>query len=175
MIVCHLDRLELSLPVAKALLAFASDDATRPSLGVGIDARTVGATDGHAALRFDRECIREDGKTLHLHNGKAWTHEYVSTALKVARAKKAPSVELPFADAKSGFAPLERVFPDYEVDAHESIGFDPSYVAALATVGKACGQTNVELVAARAPLDPLMFRVVGVELSASMVLMPCRK
>lgn len=173
-VVCHPTHVQLSLAAAKALLAFAGDDATRPSLGVGIDAQHVGATDGHAAMRFERVCI---GFPQHLkpHSGKAWTHEYVATALKVARAKKADCVELPFDAAHPGFAPLERVWPDYHVELSEPFRFDPIYVAALQHVAKACGDKGVELVSARAPLDPLAFRCSGDNGDASVVLMPMRK
>lgn len=173
-IVCHPDYLQLSLAAAKALLAFASDDATRPALGIGIDAQHVGATDGHAAMRFERAAIGFPNY-LKPYTGKSWSHDYVATALKIARAKKAATVELPFDALREGFAPLCRVWPEYDVDAHEPIRFDPMYIAALAHVAKACGTKGVELSSARAELDPLAFRIDGPEGTASVVLMPMRK
>ena len=170
MIALGIDGVEVSLPVAAALAAFASKDATRPHLGVGVSGRNLVATDGHRLVSFPLS------ETVSIHHGKVWSREYVETMIKVARAIKAKSIVLAFAACLQGhkLPPTEQVMPDYGMTATESIGFMPEYVADLGKVCKACGADGAILSHARGALDPLGYTVRGREMTALAVVMPMR-
>jgi hypothetical protein len=162
------ESVEISLAVAAALLAFASDDETRPHLGVGIDHGALCATDGHRAVLFA-------GDAPTSMQSKVWAAKHVEVAAKVARAHKAKTVVLRFADCITApFPPLSRVVPTYGVSARGPIGFNPSYVGDIAKVCKACGTPNAKLTQAKGDLDPLGFVVEGNGLTARAVVMPAR-
>lgn len=181
----HSDRIEVSIPVAKALLAFASTDTKRPHLGAGFRDGYLSATDGHSLLSFDAPC-RQLAEETGLHwamidriiEGKCWSHGYVETALKVSRATKATTVSLRYADLAPGFPPCTQVIPDYAVSLAEPIKVDPDYLGRILLVCKACKDGGATLTAANGPLEPIMF-TVGADrgernLTARIVIMPMR-
>jgi hypothetical protein len=172
-------RVEISLPVAAALIAFASKDGTRPNMGIGIDNGALGATDGHCAVTFDPSCATiADGAKPELHNGRVWSRAHVETALKAAKAQKRQTVELAYVDCLSEafrFPPLSAVMHKPGVDAHAPIGFNPAYVGQLSLLCKACDANGARLTSANGELDPLGFTVAGADgLSARAAVMPMR-
>lgn len=177
-LVFYPDHVRISIPLAKALLAFASTDSTRPHLGVAMHHATLAATNGHALLIVENsgDC-RFDGARPENYHGRVWPHAHVEQALRVARARKEADVELRYAEARSDlqFPPVEQVVPDYGVELSGPVGIDPHYLAAIGLVTKALGVKGACLAAARAPLDPLGFTVGNAEgLEARVVVMPMR-
>jgi len=179
------DSVTLSQAAAAALLAFASRDATRPKLGVGISDGSLCATDGHALLRFDApQC--EPSVALKL-DRKVWSAEYVSTRLKVAKADKT-DVRLDFEAFKDmQFPPVGTVVPepgfgvlvkgapsDKGIRKMKPTGVNPEYLARMVSVTKACGTKGVQLTALHGELDPIMFTICGPTLKATVVIMPMR-
>ena len=177
MITFHPFHLELSLPVAMALLAFASKDDYRAHLGIGIEDGAVGATDGHTAVLFEA-CAVEDGGNPAAHDRRVWSRATVETAVKVARAHKAKTVTLQYGLFLDGptFPPLRQVLPEDGISGNDcAIGFNPKYVGQLSLVAKACGAEGVKLTALRGGLDPLGFRATGTEsVTARAAVMPMR-
>lgn len=179
MIVYNPESVEISLPVAAALLAFASADDTRPHLGVGINEGALCATDGHQLVRFDLDtCEQRDGATPTAHNGKVWAAKRVEIAAKVARLEKRKTVVLNYADCETAytFPPACHVIPKAGITAREPIGFNPSYLANIAKICKAVGANGAKLTSLKGSLDPLGFRVEGPHggLAATAVVMPMR-
>lgn len=176
MIVCTTDHIEISLPVAAALLAFASKDDTRAHLcAVGIDQDALCATDGHRAVQFG---FASDGTS---HHGRTWSRDYVETAVKVAKARKLASIELRFADCQktdSVFPPIAQVMPEDGFGrTREPVGVFPAYLADLEKVRKACEATGVLLSSMHGSLDPIGFTVDGTVrggLRARVAIMPMR-
>lgn len=177
MIVCTPDHIEISLPVAAALLAFASKDDTREHLCcVGVDQDALCATDGHRAVQFG---FATDGSS---HHGKTWSRDYVETAVKIAKARKLATLELRFADCQTTtegvFPPISRVMPDDGLrPAKEPVGVNPAYLADLEKVRKACDATGVLLSSMRGSCDPLGFTVDGTHrggVRARVAIMPMR-
>lgn len=177
----------IPVAVAVALLEFASKDATRQSLGVGLVPPTrggpsvaaVAATDGHAACAFR---ATDATQAPAIHARAVWTHSHVTTLVKIARATKADSVTLEYARRTGGsaghnwaeFPPLEAVMPKAGVTAAGPIGVDPGLLARMAKVTKACGAKGVRLVSANGSLDPLGFEATGNGLDAAIAIMPMR-
>lgn len=170
--------IDVSVVVATALATFASKDATRPHIGVGVDKGNLAATDGHRLVVFT------DGAASELHGvdyrlclqGKVWPRAHVETLVKVARAQKADSIRLELDKAGSGFPPAWQVVPSYGMETgRDSIGVSPDYLADLCKVAKACGTSKVEISQAKGELDPIGFAVHGSEHSARVVIMPVRK
>jgi hypothetical protein len=174
MITFHPFHLELSLPVAQALLAFTSKDSYRQHLGVGIDGRSVCATDGHTALLLDGATFADGADPSAVH-GKVWNRATLDTAIKVARATKQP-VTLQYGTCQPlPFPPIRQVLPADGIAGNDCpIGFNPAYVGQLSLVAKACGAEGVRLTALRGALDPIGFRVSGDGLDAHAVIMPMR-
>lgn len=172
MITLYTDHIALELPVAAALLAFASKDNTRPQLYcIGIDNDTIGATDGHRAVAFG---FAAGGTSIH--HGKVWARDRVETLVKVAKAQKLATVELRFADCVKGttLPPLSRVMPEPRMEAVRAVGFDPKLMAALELACKACGVKGAKLDTLGDALDPIGFTVAGPSQSARVVVMPMR-
>lgn len=173
MITVNHDHIEISLPVCAALLAFASKDATRPHLGVGLDTSAgLCATDGQRAVAF----LLEPAFPAVLH-GKVWARSVVETAFKVAKAQKATTVVLPVAAAcqDHAFPPIAQVIPDRLITARAPVGFDPALLfGALEATCKACGVKGAKLDSLADPLDPIAFTVNGPSQSARVVVMPMR-
>jgi len=159
---------QISLPVAAALLAFASKDDTRPHLGIGIDGAYLCATDGHRGVQFPLT------GAVSIHHGKVWSHAHVETLLKVAKARKQPAIALAFADCLAGqkFPPFAQVIPDYGMEATKPVGFNPTYFADLGKVCKACGVVGAKMTSARDPRDPVLFTIGDKGLTARAVVMP---
>ena len=185
-IILHNDRVELSLPVTAALIAFASKDTTRPHLGIGFQDGRLNATDGHTLLSFDDTCARTDEASMdrrmlrRVIDGKVWSRAHVETALKVARAQKAPVVRLMYADAlpDQKLPPVTQAIPTYGVEPSEPIKFNPDYFARMSLAAKACGEEGAVLINAKGELDPVGFLVGDrgkLGLSARVVVMPMRR
>jgi hypothetical protein len=176
MIEFNASHVEMSLAVAAALVAFASSDATRPHLGVGIDSGAIGATDGHAACVFETASAKvwEAARPAD-HNGVVWTRAHVETAIKMARAQKLKTIGLAYKDASRGFPPLAAVMPQPGCDVDQPIGFNPELVGRLTKLVKACDALGARLTSARRPLDPLGFTVASPGgLTAHAAVMPMR-
>lgn len=180
MITFHPFHVEVSIPVAMALLAFASKDDTRQHLGVGIEQGKLCATDGHVAVMFE-DCTVADGARPEEHESRVWARSFVETAVKVAKATKAKAITLQYGHMlrDSKFPPLHQVMPaDGVVPCATYIGVDPKYLGQLSLVAKACGQAGVRLVSLRGELDPIGFRVVGglkrAPVTARAAIMPMR-
>lgn len=162
----------LSPIVAKALLAFASTDATRPHLGIGIcNGGDVAATDGVTLVRFT---MVDPGQAPKKHDGQVWAHAYVKEAARIAGSKK--DVVLLWSDCQSkSFPPVLQVEPQPGfAEKMAPIGVDAEYLARLAIVQKACGRGEVIVDTLGSPLDPLAFTVNGVEHGARVTIMPRR-
>lgn len=160
----------MTLPVAAALLVFASKDSTRPHLGIGIEGPFLCATDGYRAVQFPLPEGRYPDRAV-------WSHAQLETAIKVARATKQASVALVFAERQSEreFPPLRHVIPEDGVDLRKPIGLNPSYLGDIAKVCKACGVEVASLTSANGELDPVAFSVGNAPgLTAKAVIMPMR-
>lgn len=163
--------LQITIPVAVALLAFASKDDTRPHLGVGIDADSLCATDGHRLLQF---AIPGVSGTC-IHHGKVWSRAHVETLVKIAKATKACLITLRFADCLSApFPPCSQVVPERVMSARRAVGFDPALMEAMVKVAKACETKGVKLDSLAGELDPIGFTASGPNMSARVVVMPMR-
>lgn len=172
MITCNSDSIELEIPVALALLAFASKDNARPHLHcVGIDQGTIGATDGHRAVAFG---FCSGGASTH--HGKVWARDHVETLIKVAKAHKLATIALRFDACAKGviLPPLSRVMPEPRMTAKRAVGFDPKLMSALELACKACGVKGAALDSLAGELDPIGFTVAGPSQSARVVVMPMR-
>lgn len=169
---------QVSLPVARALLAFAGKDPLRPHVGVGIDDGALCATNGHIAVAFETATtVLEDGAAPATQNGAVWSHAHVTSALKTARARKRQTVVLRYSDRLSDcqYPRLAGILSAEGWSVDQPIGFNPSLFAPLATLGKACGTHLASLAAAGKPLDPMVFTVGNRDgLCARAVVMPAR-
>ncbi len=182
-IIHHSDRIEISLPVAKALLAFSGQDATRAHLGIGFRDGMLCATDGNVLLAFDAECrVLGEGcgpswATLDaIINGKYWTSATLELGLKIARATKNTTLCLSYAQLADGFPPAQQIIPSYGIELTEPIKIDPEFLGRMSLVCKACGDTGAVLVSAKGSCDPVMFRVgEDTELKARVIIMPMRR
>lgn len=189
----------LSVNATLALLEFASKDATRPHLcGVGISEGKLAATDGHTLLRF--ETVRDDSseecvvKNEGLHS-RMWSRKYVAEQVAIAKARKT-DVALEYGMFDDGlsspsrsnwtFPPVAQVIPEpgltygrnkkkVERSKAQPIGLDATYLARLAKVCKACETKGAALSSASGELDPVAFKVMGLNgLNATVVIMPMR-
>jgi hypothetical protein len=167
------ETIQLSVSVAAALIAFASKDDTRPSVGVGVDNGALCATDGHRAVAFTA-----DARVPSIMQGLSWARRHLETLVKVAKAQKADLIMLERKDSRGVcFAPVSQVLPDYGMEAKGyEIGLDPAYLADLGKVAKACGAKGVKLTEAKGDLDPIGFRTASHtgDLTARVVIMPMR-
>lgn len=165
--------LQITIPVAVALLAFASKDDTRPHLGVGIDRADLCATDGHRLVQFGIPGMPSgDSNKWH---GKVWSRAHVETLVKVAKATKATVITLRFEDClSSAFPPCSQVVPERKLTARRPVGFDPALMEAMVKVTKACQVKGVKLDSLTGELDPIGFTVSGPSMSARVVVMPMR-
>jgi hypothetical protein len=168
----HADRLELALPVATALLAFASKDTTRAHLGIGIEGSHLCATDGHTLVMF---APGNSSPRASLER-EVWSRSYVETAVRVARAQKSKTVALPYTAllVEQKFPPCSQVVPEDGFSLRGPIGVNPEYLARLQAVAKACGETGVRLTSARGDLDPIAFKAGRGGTTATVVIMPMR-
>lgn len=182
------DALIVPVALADALMQFASDDPTRSYMtGLGLDECYLSATDGHTAARVIG-CDPGGVKTTpSVCDRSCWSGEYVETAIRVAKATRSPTIALAWSarlDAK--FPPLEQVVPGARTIAcSETIGQCAEYLARLVKVAHAvqggrrasqgAGQP-VALEHAAGPLDPVVWRVPGLEGSpdVQVVIMPVR-
>jgi hypothetical protein len=129
--------LSLSLPVARALLEFVSEDPKRPECSIGIDGGEVCATDGATAVRFEQSESEEGAAPPSQWNGRVFPWQYLARQLKAA-GRQGPVV-LDWACLSAGYFPgLGKVEPAAGIDFHDSVMFDPRLLARLEVVSKAC-------------------------------------
>lgn len=166
----------MSVSVAKALLAFASKDATRTHLcGVGLSRNDVGAviaaTDGHTLVSFPM--VEESPFS---HDRRVWSRQYVETQMKIAQATKSDVVlEYGCLTEGSAFPPVAQVEPKAQVTLKSAIGLDAKYLARLDLVTKACDAKGALLSSLTGELNPIRFDVSGREgQTARVTIMPMR-
>ncbi len=170
------DCVVVSRDVAAALIEFACKDATRPTLGIGIDRGKLGATDGHSALVFDVTDPARDGA----HNECRWSRDYVSAQLSISKALKEQNIRLEYSSCTAGgvFPPLHKVMPQpgFSTGKVGQVGFDPALVGRLAKVTKACGAKFAALTTLTGELYTLGFTVrgIGIGIDAHVAIMPSR-
>lgn len=187
--------LMLSLPVARALFEFASEDKERWHLGgIGIDEGNPCATDGHTAVRFTRDAVAEGAVTPTSWNGKYWRRENVADAIK--GASRSGNVLLEWTELERGehlFPKISKVEPKQAPGWVEPVQLDARYLARLELVAKACRRSKAEgekeapplpgvlIVSMATSLDPMRFEVGGGEFGlvtahvAYVTIMPMRK
>ena len=159
MIIYQIDYIEISLPVAAALLEFASKDKSKPECSIGVQAGALCATDGFSAVVF----YSAEQTDVVRRGGAVWARTAVQLAVKVAKAEKAKTIRLEYASALPDLSlpPISQVLPDYAVKAKEPIGFNPEFFARLCSVTKARDAPGAVLTSAKGPLDPSGFTVTG--------------
>jgi hypothetical protein len=177
----------ISVATAKALLAFAGTDPTRPQVAIGVDSGLLCATDGHTAIRF----FHVDRAALEPYEGRVWSAESVATAIKVARARKEPTIDLRLADALPGYQlpPVAKVCPSWAshriADDQGPVSVSPAYLgrmgAAIDAITAHNGGAQVSgayMVHYSAPLEPIVYWLPldgdGLRLGAEVVIMPRR-
>lgn len=163
--------LSLSAAVARAVLAFAATDPTlRHVSGLGIDEGDVCATDGHAAVRFEK-CAIDDGAPAPTRwNGRVFARRKVEAALKAAGPRGV--VVLQWADLEPSeitFAQLSKVEPKAGVrDEGLPIGWSPELLARIEVAAKACRREREKGELGEPLLPPAMLVSLGGHLD------PCR-
>lgn len=141
MIRCGVEGLSMSPAVAKALLAFASLDDTRPVLcSVGIDLGCVCATDGHALVRFDQIETEDGAEPLRRYNRRLFSREAVERALTASKASGVVFLswsKLSPEDVR--YASIGQVEPIGGVPrVLEPVAFSATLLGRLAVVARAC-------------------------------------
>ncbi len=168
----------IPLPVAKAILKFASSDKTRPSINsIGISQGGLAATDGAAACQFYLDIEPVTASTFDRH----WfPRSLVETALKVAKAHKSPFLTLdPANDSRDSiagrtalFLPLPDIMPlAGAVSVIDAIRIPAQYLALLPLVTKACETEHTSLTVANID-QPVRFDVKGRLVSAVVIINP---
>jgi len=166
--------LSLSPAVARALLAFAHDDVTRVNLAaVGIDEGDVCATDGQAAVRFQRCDIDAGAAPPTRWNGRYFRRAKVEAAIKAAGRKGAVVLLWSELEPAEGprYAQLSKVEPgNYVRDDDLPIGWDTGLLGRLDVAAKACRRERQEGESATdfIPTPPAMLVSLGGHLD------PCR-
>lgn len=167
--------LELSVEVARALLAFMLDDASRRELcGIGIDEGDVCATNGQAAVRFER--VEVDGCSPTSFNRRVFPRALVEAQVKARGTGKA-AVVLPWEKLEPEhvqFAQLSKAEPKDGVRGDDlPIAWDAALLAKLNVAARACRREKVagEVAAPHDPpamltslggyLDPMRFTIGG--------------
>lgn len=171
----------ISLATAKVLLAFCSDDPTRPHVSVGVNKGILCATDGHAAIRL---FYAPADPSL---EGRVWARATIDTAIKVARAMKLDAITLHPKDAIAGVQclPISQVCPAW--DSHKITSGHEVNPALLGRMSLACeayenrnggksrARTGATLVHSADPLDPIVYWIgCGTDLGVEIVIMPMR-
>lgn len=169
------EALELSPEVARALLAFMHGDNGPPHLrGIGIDEGDVCATDGQAAVRFER--VDVDGCSPTKFNGRVFSRAFVEARLKERGEAKA-AVVLPWAKLEPDyvvFAKLSKAEPKDGVrDDDLPIAWDAGLLAKLNVAARACRRERIKgeeappcdppamLTSLGGYLDPMRFTIGG--------------
>lgn len=182
--------LELSREVCKALLAFASTDKTRVHLyAVGFNNGDLCAVNGVAAVRFTK--TTGDCSIVNV-NDKSWPRSYVELQLKIAVARKEPTVLLAWSELRNLTLPalhqVEVAPDDYclKVQGNAAVGLDAAVFAAMFLVQEACKRDKefrkdhpfepMRLVHVTSTVEPLTFEC-GSQRSkhhAKVTVMPCQ-
>lgn len=134
--------LTLSVEVARALLAFASQDGSRRELcGIGIDEGDLCATDGHAAVRFERVDIDGGAAAPTRWNRRVFARAKVEAAIKAAKGSGG-AVVLQWSELESEgiqFAQLSKAEPKDGVREDDlPIAWNPALLGRLELAAKAC-------------------------------------
>jgi len=182
--------LEISLPIAYALLAFCprASEEYRTTLGVGIEADALSASDAFTGLRFILPT-----PTPTKHQRKVWSRSVLQDAIKAARDAKRATAKLRYRDVNKvrttepvKFADLAAVM-NHEPDETprlqpnnppeqsfycDGYGYDARFLARLASVQRACSATRSTILQMRGERDPLMFQVKGQSNTAHVAIMP---
>jgi len=162
----------ISKSQVKALLAFASKDATRPHLcGVYLDGSQAVAIDGHTLLALELEgepCTGLVPRAWFEQLGKVLGRD--PTELVVADGAVSCSALPPVALSSATFPSWRQVIPaPYLGRPAEPVGLCCAYLARLELVTRALGCDGMALESAGA-LDPVVARAPG----AVAVVMPMR-
>lgn len=169
--------LTLSAAVVRALLAFVHPDRTIKHLnGLGIDEGDVCATDGHAAIRFERVDIESGAAAPTSWNRRVFSRATIEAAIK-ARKKPADPIVLGWDALEPDhvrFANLSNAEPKDGVSADDlPIAFNPELLGRLEVAAKACRREKEagELTAPALPavvltslgdhLDPCRYSIGG--------------
>lgn len=161
----------VSVNVVKALLQFASKDQSRPSIyGIGINQGNLCATDGVAAIRFQKHT----GTLPDDLDGRVFPREYVESKLALTIKAKSLAVHLRWDQLLSlTFPPLDRVEVTnrrVKLPANSPFGVDAYNLARLVSVQRACspgkrpvphskGYQFARLVSRDGNLEPCSFEV----------------
>lgn len=134
--------LKLSQAVCKALIAFASTNKDRAPLhGIGINEGNVCATDGHAAVRFQKH----NGTAEPYQSDRVFPLDYVKQQLKIASAQKSETVELSWDKLNDArFPPLHEVESKnrrIKLPAATPVGFNAELLGRMLLVQIACSAT----------------------------------
>ena len=182
--------LEISLPIAYALLAFCprASEEYRTTLGVGIEADALSASDARTGLRF---ILPTPAPTKH--QRKVWSRSMLQDAIKAARDAKLATVKLRYRDVNKvrtnypvRFADLAAVMnhepdgtphlipsnPPEQSPYCDGYGYDARLLARLAPVQRACSGVRATVIQMRGECDPLMFQVKGKNHTAHVAIMP---
>lgn len=140
------EALELSPAVVRALLMFASQDETRPTLsGIGFDLGDVCATDGHALVRFEQVEISPGAPDPKQWHRRLFRRAVVEQALKVAGALGVVRLEWSKLESENARSPQYRqveVEPRAET-MREPIGFNTALLGKLQAAARACRRERV--------------------------------
>lgn len=182
------DGITIATALAKALLAFATDDPTRPNQsGLGFDDCMIAATCGKTAARIHNLDVSAcNGAVPNRWNGRHWSGAYVREQIK--SAGKAPSILLAWDRAsEKGFPPVSQAIGAMKRSFGEGpIGVCPRLLGRLEALSDALrgkrprkGYDTAEsiLVSAPGPMDPLIFEIRGTEVAgvvAEIAIMPMR-
>lgn len=163
----------ITVAMARALLAFAGRDQTRPHVSIGVSAEgALCATDGHTLVRFRGAPLAEEWRGLY------WSHDEVTMLLKVARAKKLDTIELPSVTREMTFPPVSQVFPT-AAGVCSLTTVNPDYLGRMALVADACAASKrsrpgVTLIAGE-EMGPSYYVIAcGGAVQAEILIMPMR-
>ena len=168
----------ISVPTAKALLKFASNDKHQPHIfGIGITNNGLAATDGFAAVEFILSV-----KPIEDLVGRTIDRKYFETSTKIAAITKVPltintvntgnlvesQLSFPNVSALAIHAVRQPDLPGTEL-VTDSIRVNPQYLTLLDLVAVACEVETVELISVKSD-GPLRFKVTGPTQSANVVI-----
>lgn len=175
------DGLTMSAEVARSMLAWASDDTTRPQLcglAISVDRDPwVCACDGHVGIR-----VKVGGTDLGPSTA-VWSRAYVEQQLGIAKALKASTVTLAWSAIESGltFPPMGQVIPRPGSLRGTVVTFNPDFMRQIGELGQRVRKMLGSSVAIAVrhiggALDPLRCDVVAahVGIVAECVVMPMR-
>jgi hypothetical protein len=177
MIKFGIEALSMSPAVARALLAFASEDETRLALcGVGFDEGCVFATDGHAGVRFEGSDVDDGAVSPWRWNRRLFPRSTVEKALKALEGGVVRLSWSALAPDSIRCAQLQQAEPRDGVtyDRAAPSCWSTALLVRLHAVAKACCRERVPgeefapelppaaLVALGSELDPCRYQIGGV-------------